>query len=492
LKPSEVLKTESQPQDVPGAEPAILESTKKTFDNGFRFAPWVYLAFSILDYFYAPDWWFEFFFIRVGHWLFVKQLQRLSRKYEFTIKTYRRIGLVWSAVAAWPITYMIYVTQGITSPYYAGLNLVGALAIFFIPFHWPTLLSSLAIIYLPYLGIGLKQAISIPQNGIHLILNSGFILGSSIILLWMRRMGHQAWMNELKAKAALDEEIRRRGEIIEQKTAENLKLKQLSSQFSPQIIKAFEQGHLRLDEPARMLLVSAIFVDIVGSTEKVTQLPIEDYEKVTNQFIEDCQAVFLQHNLTLDKFLGDGFLALAGAPMGYGGHAWEAARAAASLLERIRTRKQEYSRFWQEPLQIRIGIATGTALTGFFGTHFGVKSYTGIGPTINLAARLCQNAAPDSIAICRQTYEYLPKSQVQCVSLGDLSLKGFQKPVQVFHLQSIKSPTVQENQKLPLCPECKGRGLQLTVNSSGHWVYQCSQCGHELINSESVMNSVTQ
>ena len=84
----------------------------------------------------------------------------------------------------------------------------------------------------------------------------------------MRRLVHKSWLNEIKAKAALDQEIKHRGEIIDQKTKENIKLKQLSSQFSPQIIKAFEDGYLRLDDPARMLMISAVFVDIVDSTKK--------------------------------------------------------------------------------------------------------------------------------------------------------------------------------------------------------------------------------
>ena len=159
---------------------AVLENTKKTFENGFRFAPWVYLAFSIPDYFYAPSCWLQFFFARVGHWLFLKQLQRFSLKHQFSLKTFQRIGLLWSAVAAWPIIYMMAVTQGMTSPYNAGLNLVGSLAIFFIPFHWPTIIAALAIIYLPYFVIGLKQLINSPQFSIDLILNSGFIIASSI------------------------------------------------------------------------------------------------------------------------------------------------------------------------------------------------------------------------------------------------------------------------------------------------------------------------
>jgi class 3 adenylate cyclase len=460
----------------------VLEKTKYVFDKGFTYAPLLYLSFGLMDWFYSPQLWPIFIGLRWVHLFFVLGLKRwLRNQKKLNLTLFQNAGIVWSLVAGSLINIMIFLSEGITSPYYAGLNLVAVLAIFFIPFNLRALFTAVFLVYAPYV---LTALVTINEaNAITFLLNLGFILSSVFVSITVRAQSHQALIQETQAKNLLALELQNRERIIQERTSENIRLKELSSQFSPQVVKAIQNDHTLLSKDAKSEQITAIFVDVVNSTHKITSLPIEKAQKAISLFTEDCVQTFLKYDLTLDKFLGDGFLAFCNAPLKYPNHADRAVHAAYDLLEKIRMREFEYQRLWESPFEIRIGIASGEALVGFYGSDKGFKSYTGLGVVMNLASRICsQVAQPNSIFLSENTVLLLTQKHFNLMFEGSYQLKGFENlRIPCFKLNGLGAENYAKmsylHNRTNICSQCSSEQLFLAQNSQGFYVFQCRSCG---------------
>jgi adenylate cyclase len=143
--------------------------------------------------------------------------------------------------------------------------------------------------------------------------------------------------------------------------------------------------------------------------------------------------VIFRHNGTVDKYIGDGIMAVFGAPRLPDEPTDEqhAARAVAAALEMQAAQSRLVSK-WEasKAFAIRIGINTGTAYTGFFGTRHRLE-YTAIGDTVNTASRLEGQAEPGGVLIGEDT-ALLVAEQFTLQEMGELALKGRQQRVRAF------------------------------------------------------------
>lgn len=459
---------------------ALLEKTKSVFSTGFTFAPLLYLSFSAIDWVYSPSNWLYFFFLRSAHLAFALLLKLWLSQPERRLKHYKVAGVAWSAVAATLINIMIFSVDGILSPYYAGLNLVALLAIFFIPYDLKTTLIAITTIYFPYVALSIYTVTA--DHTVTLLLNLGFMAGTSLISIAIRSQAHQSLVQELIAQQRLCDELESRERIITERTIENIKLKELSAQFSPQVVQAIKEERVTISDSASKGHITAIFVDIVGSTKKVTSLPIEQTQKVISLFTQDCVQTFLKYDLTLDKFLGDGFLAFCNAPINYPNYADRVLFAAFELKERLRMRAAEYKTHWGSDFQIRIGIGSGEALIGFYGATNGFRTYTGLGIVMNKASRLCsQVAGANQIALCEETLTLLSANLFEIKHLGAFALKGFEsEKVTCFELAGVGLSTHSHDSASPqssVCNSCGSDQLFLAQNELSQYVFQCRACG---------------
>ncbi len=462
---------------------ALLEKTKALYNTGFLFAPLLYLSFSFVDYFYAPQKWVTFFFLRVIHFIFVIFLKIYFDKKPRSLSQYTNGGIIWSLVAASLINIMILITQKSQSPYYAGLGLVSTLTIFFLPYNKKSLIYTLSGIYLPYIAIGLFDSAS--QLNMTFLLNLGFITGGVIAALAVRSESQRALIKEIIAQQKLEHEIVTREIIIKERTEENIKLKQLSNQFSPQLVKAIQSGEVQLQSEAHSEKICAIFVDIVNSTQKITTLPIEESQKTISLFTSDCVSTFLKYDLTLDKFLGDGFLAFCNDPIQYPDYIDRVLFAAHELMQKLTLRQDQYQQHWKGPFEVRMGISAGTALIGFYGVKAGFQSYTGLGPVMNKASRLCsQIAKPNQIVTDFEVVQGSSPTRFKFDFMGTHHLKGFEESgIRCFQaLDGIQNqihlgPLKEGGPDLALiCPECQSEDLFLATDTQGHYVFKCRQC----------------
>ena len=130
--------------------------------------------------------------------------------------------------------------------------------------------------------------------------------------------------------------------------------------------------------------------------------------------------------------MGDGIMALFGAPLAHEDHAVRACYAALRMQESVHRYADEVRRTEGVPIQIRVGLNSGEVVVGAIGNDLKMD-YTAIGQTDHLAARMEQMATPGSILLTADTLR-LAEGYVQVKPLGPVHVKGLTEPVEVFEL----------------------------------------------------------
>lgn len=186
--------------------------------------------------------------------------------------------------------------------------------------------------------------------------------------------------------------------------------------------------------------VTVLFADLVGFTRLSSQLDAEEAFSLINACFQRLTAHILKYGGIIDKFIGDGLMALFGAPIAQEDDPVRAVQAALDMQAEMQVFSHEMQPRLGVPLQLHIGIDSGEVVAGSVGVD-GQLSYTVIGETVNLAARLNELAQPGHTyvggAVFRQTehlfdYEYL----------GEFEVKGIQGLVPVFSVQGEGKPQV--------------------------------------------------
>lgn len=179
--------------------------------------------------------------------------------------------------------------------------------------------------------------------------------------------------------------------------------------------------------------VSVLFCDIRGFTPLTQNMPPGEVIEMLNEHMTALMRVVKEHNGVLNNFVGDLLVAIFGAPVPRGNYTQDAALCALGLIEE-RTRLNQSSR---HKLQIGVGLATGNVVAGGMGSADRFH-YTVLGERVNLASRLCSQAARSEVLIDQNTRERLGESAV-VETASALKLKGFSEPVQAFKLLAIQA-----------------------------------------------------
>lgn len=183
--------------------------------------------------------------------------------------------------------------------------------------------------------------------------------------------------------------------------------------------------------------VTVLFCDIVNSTATADSVGAETMHTLLNQFFELALTEVHRFEGTINQFLGDGFMALFGAPIAHEDHARRAVLAALALRDRIQERREELEREHGTALQVRMGLNTGMVVVGGIGDNLRMD-YTAVGDTTNLAARLQGLAEPGTVLVSEPTYRLvLPFVKVE--PLEPTKVKGKSEPIQPYKVISSRS-----------------------------------------------------
>ncbi|MGE5251245.1 MAG: adenylate/guanylate cyclase domain-containing protein [Bacteroidota bacterium] len=177
---------------------------------------------------------------------------------------------------------------------------------------------------------------------------------------------------------------------------------------------------------------TAMFADIRSYTTLVEgQDPGETIELLNDYFAIMFDAIS-SHSGTLNQMVGDGLMAIFGAPVFHEDHRAQAVHAALEMVENLGMFNVEQAARQKPPLSIGIGIATGRVIAGYAGT-LRRAVYTCVGDAVNLAARIEDHTkvAGCPILIDRYTQEGLPEA-IKTESLGPIMFKGKNRPITIF------------------------------------------------------------
>src|SRR5690242_7570239 len=178
--------------------------------------------------------------------------------------------------------------------------------------------------------------------------------------------------------------------------------------------------------------VTVLFADMKGSLELLADRDPEEARKLLDPVIERMMEAVHHYEGTVNQVMGDGIMALFGAPLAHEDHAVRACYAALRMQERVRTYAEEVRRTHAAVVNIRIGLNSGEVVVRAIGSDLHMD-YTAVGQTTHLAARMEQIADPGAIVITPDTLA-LAEGYVEVKSLGPIPVKGLADPLEIFEL----------------------------------------------------------
>jgi adenylate cyclase len=222
---------------------------------------------------------------------------------------------------------------------------------------------------------------------------------------------------------------------LEQRVSEQVtqleRLARLKRFFSPQLAEAIVSGGA--DDPLKSHRreIAVVFLDLRGFTAFAETAEPEEVMSVLREYHAEMGRLILEHEGTLERFTGDGMMIFFNDPTPVPDPAARAVRMAVAMRARVETLMREWRKRGYE-LDFGVGIAQGYATIGAIGFE-GRWDYGAIGTVTNLAARLCGEAKPGQILISRRLHGAL-EGAVDAEPVGELTLKGFSRPVTAYNI----------------------------------------------------------
>ena len=181
--------------------------------------------------------------------------------------------------------------------------------------------------------------------------------------------------------------------------------------------------------------VTVLFADIKGSTELIAGLDPEEARALLDPALRLMMHAVHRYEGTVNQVLGDGIMALFGAPLAHEDHAVRACYAALAMQEAMRRYTEEVRHTHGVEVQLRVGLNSGAVVVRAIGDDLHMD-YSAVGQTTHLAARMEQLAPPGSIRLTADTLR-LAEGFVQVTALGLVPVKGLAEPVAVWELVGV-------------------------------------------------------
>ncbi len=203
--------------------------------------------------------------------------------------------------------------------------------------------------------------------------------------------------------------------------------------LSPNIAERVASGELNVEKGGQLVQECTVFnSDIRGFTRMSSTADPQVIVDMLNEYFELMVETLFKYEGTLDKFMGDGLMALWGAPIAHPDDPIRAVECALEQMEVLGRYNRERMAHSLPPLGIGIGIHTGTLVAGYIGSSKAL-SYTVIGDTVNTSARLCSHAAMGQIIVSESTFAKLG-NRFEYEKLEPAKVKGKEHPLPIFNI----------------------------------------------------------
>lgn len=222
---------------------------------------------------------------------------------------------------------------------------------------------------------------------------------------------------------------------VEDQVGQLERLGRLKRFFSPQLAELIVSGGAEDPLRTHRREITVLFLDLRGFTAFAETAEPEEVMAVLREYHTEMGKLIVQYEGTLERFTGDGMMIFFNDPVPVPNPAEHAVKMAAAMRQRVIELMVKWRKLGYE-LDFGVGIAQGYATIGAIGFE-GRLDYGAIGTVTNLASRLCGEAKPGQILIPQRllgTVEEL----VDAEPVGDLSLKGFHRPVIAYNILHIK------------------------------------------------------
>jgi adenylate cyclase len=243
---------------------------------------------------------------------------------------------------------------------------------------------------------------------------------------------HDQEQSHLQQVADLNRRLKAR---VEEQMAELVRTGEMRRFLPQQIAEAVMAGQLGAGQTLERRKVTILFSDMVGFTDLSDSLDPEELSEVLDEYLREMSAVLVGHGGTLDNYIGDGVMAVFGAPQRVEerDQAWSAVQAAVAMRARAREVADRIrERGIPADLQIRVGVNAGHCTVGVFGSDV-LRAYKVVGFPVNVAARLQTEATPGTILCGYRTYAHV-RDRVHAAERAPLTIKGAARPVEAWEI----------------------------------------------------------
>jgi adenylate cyclase len=203
---------------------------------------------------------------------------------------------------------------------------------------------------------------------------------------------------------------------------------------SPSVVEQLLHDPTQVQLGGKLQMVTVLFADLEGFTSIAERTEPVTLLTVLNLYHTMMVSLIREHGGTVDKFTGDGVMALYNTPLAQPNHALHAVMTAVHIRDVMAEFHQKFEPIYQ--MRINFGIHTGQAVVGNVGAP-DLMNYTALGDTVNLAARLQGVSSGGQILISDVTYEQI-KDQVVTRSIGEVKVKGRSESVFTYEVTKLK------------------------------------------------------
>src|SRR5438094_2184196 len=183
--------------------------------------------------------------------------------------------------------------------------------------------------------------------------------------------------------------------------------------------------------------VTVLFADLKGSMELLADRDPEEARKILDPVLERMMEAVHRYEGMVNQVMGDGIMALFGAPLAHEDHAVRACYAALRMQEAVKTYADEMRRAEGVTIRIRVGLNSGEVVVRSIGSDLRMD-YTAVGQMTHLAARMEQMADPGTILMTAGTLA-LVEGFVQVTARGPMTVKGLPAPIEVYELTGVSA-----------------------------------------------------